>query len=528
MKDFPRIGATILRGRPRLTLALASALLATQTVLAAPSKAGKTPPLPAGLSLESLSTTHRARVEEAWEVLSQAKTEENFLEKKRLVEKQLSRLRGVQTKSALGPYLLGMGYKELQEYGKAETQFRKATEAAPELFDAWKHLAWMKLEVATTPSRQRFSGKGRMELLSTASEAIDKALEMNDQDTEAYLIRVRILLRRAQAEKDPNKKRLADETSKEWIESPHYQEAEHQIRTLLERLPPRSPAAKQFFQLQLHVEQALYGAPRAWRDSGDFFVRRKKNYRVVTDHSQKLANELAEQANFIARAYRSKIFSDIPKPKQVFNIFVYTTLKDYVRIGGGSPRSLGFYSPFTRILVVLYNENDPKQSILVLNHEAMHQFVHDDLKNAPMWFNEGLGDYFGPYERTGKATLASRPNTMRLNDTPKGSLGIKSLIRGNHTADIQELMLMTMAEFYSMKTVAPGTPAASRNYAQAWSLVYFMNETDSGRKYVKYLRKYYGYLRRGWHFHEAFKESFGKADLEKLERDWKFEIGLLN
>lgn len=484
-------------------------------------------PFPTDLDVSGLEKIQRKRLRGAWDALTAARKEKNFVTKKEALTPQISRLRRMGTGSPAPLYVRGLAYHALEDYDDAERSLELAVELQPDFSDARKSLAEAKLELSRIPKERGSLGQNKAALLEEALAEINRALALDDTDFNAHFLRVQVLLATAQVLPDPNKTngKNHDDTSKEWIENPNYKEAIRDLTSLIrEKTVARSPLRKRMLQLRLHVRQAYYGVPKPWKQSGDFFVRRQKHYRIVTNSSQKIADELAEQANFIYRAYKAKVFTDIPKPRQIFNVFVYTNLKDYVELGGGNRQSLGFYSPFTRVLVILYREKDPEQSILVLNHEAMHQFVHDNLKNAPMWFNEGLGDYFGPYKRVGKSRVASAPNPMRLEDNPRGSLGIKSLLSKGLVADVKDLMLKTQAEFYDMTLIGPRTPAVSRNYAQAWSIMYFLHESETGQGYMKHLLKYYSLLRKGRHFHEAFEESFGKIDLEAFKNDWEVAV----
>jgi hypothetical protein len=508
-----------------LALALAGTAPAAEKTGTRKTRVARTRPFPPSLDTSGLKEFQQKRLAEIWEVLEASRREKNFLKKREALKPHVARLRRMGTKSPAPLYLRGLIYQVLQDYTNAERTLQLVVELQPDFFGGRKSLAKVKLELARLPKGRAFLSKNRKHLLEDALAEVDKALKIK-KDFNASFLRAQILVTWAQAMPDPNKAKgeVRNDTSKDWIEDPNYKKALKYLVSIIKTTPPRSPVRKQLLQLRLHVRQAFYGVPKPWKESGEFFVRRQKHYRVVTNHSQKIADELGEQANFIFRAYKAKIFTDIPAPQQVFNVFVYTNLKDYVKLGGGAPQSIGFYSPLTRILVVLYREDNPEQSILVLNHEAMHQFVHDNLNNAPMWFNEGLGDYFGPYERVGKSRMKSAPNTMRLNDHPSGALGIKTLMAKGLVADLRDLMLKTQAEFYDMRLIDPRTPAVSRNYAQAWSIMYFLHETKTGQGYMKHLLKYYSLLRKGRHFHEAFEESFGKIDLDAFRHDWEVAV----
>ena len=129
--------------------------------------------------------------------------------------------------------------------------------------------------------------------------------------------------------------------------------------------------------------------------------------------------------------------------------------------------------------------------------------------HAPQWFNEGLADYFGASEyvnEDGDEGMRVLPNPWRLRT-------IKQMIRGNDFLPFETLMNMSQAQMYQ-------PDRAGKNYAQAWSIVYFLAESE-GRAHFKYLKSYFKALRKGKTQREAFDASFGKADLEAMTEAWK-------
>ena len=242
------------------------------------------------------------------------------------------------------------------------------------------------------------------------------------------------------------------------------------------------------------------------------FTRETENYRVFTPVSQDFANEIGARAELIRRAY-NKIFPGVDKPDRKYPIWVYRDAESYHRAGGPMAAG-GHYAPHLRKLV-LFKYPSKETTFLVLNHEAFHQYLHDYLDLAPQWFNEGLGDYFGPYEyvREGKREfMVSRPNKGRLDN-------VQEALRQKMCPPASELMLMSQQEMYRPSM-------AAIHYAQAWAMMYFMIE---GKKpeYKNLLINYFGALRKGLDLDEAYKTTFGRIDMAKFDKEWKgFVMGL--
>jgi len=245
------------------------------------------------------------------------------------------------------------------------------------------------------------------------------------------------------------------------------------------------------------------------------FVCETEHYRISTPVSQEFADELGKHAELIHRLY-TKIFPKIDKMKRKFPIVVYADRAEY-RKNGGPEGAGGHYSPMIRKLE-LFRYGKADDTYLVLYHEGMHQFLHEYLEDAPQWFDEGLGDFFGPSryvfeEKKGKIVsegMEIRPNPWRLEL-------IQASIRRGQVRPWRQLMLMSHRELYNPQWI-------SIHYAQSWSIIYFLCQygADQGdRKYFVLLQNYFKALRRGEGQESAFESAFGKVDMPKLEQEWK-------
>jgi hypothetical protein len=78
---------------------------------------------------------------------------------------------------------------------------------------------------------------------------------------------------------------------------------------------------------------------------------------------------------------------------------------------------------------------------------------------------------------------------------------------------LAQLLTMTREEYYEPKR-------ASINYAQGWSFVYFLWMAEGG-KYNKYVKNYYGYMKKKKY---SLKEMYAKvfaSDIGELEASWR-------
>ena len=137
-----------------------------------------------------------------------------------------------------------------------------------------------------------------------------------------------------------------------------------------------------------------------------------------------------------------------------------------------------------------------------LYHEYVHQFVADNFPEVPLWFNEGLAEYYSNFEVDRNEALVGRPIPEHL-----------EALRTDGLIPVADLL-----------TVTAGSAAYNESdragifYAQAWATVhYLLSDPARSRQVVRYLDALAG----GKDSDPAFREAFGReyADLQReLER----------
>ncbi|MBI4613957.1 MAG: DUF1570 domain-containing protein [Planctomycetes bacterium] len=200
----------------------------------------------------------------------------------------------------------------------------------------------------------------------------------------------------------------------------------------------------------------------------------------------------------------------------------------YEKLGHDLSDALGFYVPSYRILVV---DADPEgappdahgltdRAIKTMFHEGFHQFIHMFVPNVPLWFNEGLAEYFGPSRLIGKKKL--NVGVVVPND-PAGRYytRLESIKKAIAMGD--PLPPLPLFEFLR-QTDEQWKQSQERellNYAEAWSLVHFLlHDKRLGTKGPDLIKNYFAALREGKTPEQAHAETFGKLDLGKLEQAW--------
>jgi hypothetical protein len=244
------------------------------------------------------------------------------------------------------------------------------------------------------------------------------------------------------------------------------------------------------------------------------YEKETAHYVVRSNVSQDFTDKMAAQAELILRLYESRdMFKDtLPAnwPKK-FAITIFRDEESWSECFGDRGKSfLGFYHPALKQLF-LYKQPFEADTLGVLYHEGFHQFLAPRLPNAPTWFDEGMGDYFGAskYLRTsgGKEGMAIHTNNGRLKLA-------REAVRAGKFIPWKRLMTATHDELYDPRVI-------DLAYAESWSIVYFLCQFKDGR-YADRLVTYYKQLKKGVGAEKAFEKAFGeKEEADEIQGAWR-------
>ncbi len=358
---------------------------------------------------------------------------------------------------ALCSYHLGIAHQWTKEYKEAQRRLERALELNPKFHEALVELgdvfAWQKSFPA-------------------AIKTYDRAIAMKPDFAVAHLSKALSLCRTGEFAKAAAACEKAGE------------------------LDPKLGAAKAVGRI---CEHEVKGP--GWAKT---FTKESEHFLVMTDADQKSADWISGHVELIYAKY-NKVFPPIPKGKDKFRVILFADHKGYMDYGS-PPGTGGYYQSLTRKLV-LYKQPKDADTILVTYHEAFHQYLDYYLSDAPQWFNEGHGDYFGPMTWNEKTRqMDVHTNSWRFDL-------VKAGIRANKVQSFPKIMTMTQGELYDKETVG-------MNYAQSWAMVYFFWHYENG-KYAKYLQEYFKELMKGEGLRGAYNDVFGKAPMAQIEQEWR-------
>ncbi|NUN53410.1 MAG: hypothetical protein HUU06_11575 [Planctomycetaceae bacterium] len=245
-----------------------------------------------------------------------------------------------------------------------------------------------------------------------------------------------------------------------------------------------------------------------------------KNYLLVYDKAVK-----PDRVKLIAKqieAIRLDVYEQMfPADRPVTAISVVRVCKDRDQYGqyGGPGGSAGYWNSAEQELVFFEDTSAKKDALRVLNHEAFHQYIFYSVGSISPhdWFNEGHGDYFSGHDFGGTGKFVAKPFSWRQGII-KGAMGSKSYI------PLKTFVTYSHQQYYG--------PQIGQNYAQGWSLIWFLRRTKNPA-WQGILEKYFNTLKsevtkwvdeqiaeqkKSGEYKEGWKPAFTPDDVEENAR----------
>jgi hypothetical protein len=203
---------------------------------------------------------------------------------------------------------------------------------------------------------------------------------------------------------------------------------------------------------------------------------------------------------------------------------------------GGPPNSGGYWNSAAEELV-FYDYEDVKgegrgsgkaDTRIVLYHEAFHQYIYYSTGELPphSWYNEGTGDYFSGAKISGSKVTKIGVNPWRIET-------IQDAIERDKYTPWAEIVKYEQAQYYNPSKIGV-------NYAQGWSMIYFLRESKVVEKHdvwSQILDKYFNKLKSAYAQEleagngrgaaglaareQAIEHAFQGVDFNEIEAEWK-------
>jgi len=240
---------------------------------------------------------------------------------------------------------------------------------------------------------------------------------------------------------------------------------------------------------------------------------RTKNFFLVGNDSEKDIREVALKLEQFREVF-TKLF-----PNMVFSTPVPTTVVVFKSHSSYAPfkphaNTAGYFQPGTDVnYITLTTEvpgaNNPyvvragggDEAFHTIFHEFTHLLVNNTFKDAPLWFNEGLAEYY---------------STFKITDDRKIVLGLPI---SNHVYLLRQNQMLPLRALFEVDHKSPHYNEAKKQgvfYAQSWVLMHYLLIGKTG--FVAPLTKFLELQNAGVPLDQAFQQAFGMP-FETMEKD---------
>ncbi|KPK65464.1 MAG: hypothetical protein AMK73_02915 [Planctomycetes bacterium SM23_32] len=243
---------------------------------------------------------------------------------------------------------------------------------------------------------------------------------------------------------------------------------------------------------------------------GGTFRHETEHYRIETDISAQFTRLVGMHMEEIFKEY-SRRFAEYGEVRQRFNVAVFSTEEGYLSEVPPQVRgSTGVFIASKQLLAAHAEDRTPEEVLRTLYHEGFHQFMFEVVsREAPIWLNEGLAEYFSEATWNGREFELGQVPTTRLHT-------VQQALRDGSYVRIGQLLTLNPDQW--LQNVRTDAHRASLHYSESWSVVHFLIHGDNGRN-ASLLNDYLREIARSKPPERAFADVF-KVDAGTFERLW--------
>ena len=235
------------------------------------------------------------------------------------------------------------------------------------------------------------------------------------------------------------------------------------------------------------------------------YAHESRNYYVMSNMDQTICREAADLLEEAYAAFCQTLGSVPRDASRRFRVYMFSTKQGFMGyqqdlseyFGKPNDKAAGLYTPTLKQLLI-WKHSSHESIMKTVRHEGFHQYLDQLMPGPPVWFNEGLAEYYENPVRKGE------------------KLEFGALHR-------YHLHMLSRRGMRPMKKFLYGSPAlfyddGLRSYAQAWLLMHMFQHTTPKnaaffKKLVAQLKVDPGYL--------VMKRLLPDSVIEKLGKDLK-------
>ncbi|MBC7910637.1 MAG: tetratricopeptide repeat protein [Pyrinomonadaceae bacterium] len=230
---------------------------------------------------------------------------------------------------------------------------------------------------------------------------------------------------------------------------------------------------------------------------------RSKNFVLVGNANEKemrqIATRLEQFRDVFTRLLKQTNFSSSTPT----TVIVFKSHSAYQKFA--PPNTAGYFQPgndmnYIALSPIQDEANDPFRTIF---HEFVHLLVKNNVQNMPLWFNEGLAEYYSTFEIRG--------------DDRKVRLG--KVISG-HVFELRQRKFIPLKTLFSVDHSSPLYNESNKQsmfYAESWALVHYLLLNEQRQPQ---LGRFLNLILAGKSPDEAFPEAF-QTDFATIEKELK-------
>ena len=169
-------------------------------------------------------------------------------------------------------------------------------------------------------------------------------------------------------------------------------------------------------------------------------------------------------------------------------------------LGKNARQVAGFFFNHPDGNYIMVDAKAMDQSTRIIDHELTHCFVRNTSPSVPLWFDEGLAEFYSTFTSSGSKVRIGMPIAEHLNW-------------------LENFKLLPLPQLFAVTTTSPDYNEGVRQgrfYAQSWLLVHYLMVGAPERK--GQLDRFVSELEGGKAIDPAFREAFG-AEYAVLEKE---------